>query len=96
MDNKPISSLQLISVRWWNANAYYAISLAEAFHHAGLKPRQRELIEESFKNNLIKVISCTPTLAAGVNLPATSSAKFWLPPWLIVPRTTVKIREIIK
>ena len=36
MDNKPISSLQLISVRWWNANAYYAISLAEAFHHAGL------------------------------------------------------------
>ncbi len=41
-----------------------------AFHHAGLKPNQRELIEESFKKNLIKVISCTPTLAAGVNLPA--------------------------
>lgn len=41
-----------------------------AFHHAGLKPNQRELIETNFKNNLIKVISCTPTLAAGVNLPA--------------------------
>ena len=41
-----------------------------AFHHAGLKPDQRELIEESFKKNLLKVISCTPTLAAGVNLPA--------------------------
>jgi len=41
-----------------------------AFHHAGLKPHQRELIEENFKSNLIKVISCTPTLAAGVNLPA--------------------------
>lgn len=41
-----------------------------AFHHAGLKPNQRELIEENFKINLIKVISCTPTLAAGVNLPA--------------------------
>jgi helicase len=41
-----------------------------AFHHAGLKPYQRELIEENFKANLIKVISCTPTLAAGVNLPA--------------------------
>ncbi|MGE0269113.1 MAG: DEAD/DEAH box helicase [Candidatus Omnitrophota bacterium] len=41
-----------------------------AFHHAGLKPRQRELIEENFKSNLIKVIGCTPTLAAGVNLPA--------------------------
>lgn len=41
-----------------------------AFHHAGLKPRQRELIENNFKKNLIKVICCTPTLAAGVNLPA--------------------------
>jgi helicase len=41
-----------------------------AFHHAGLKPNQRELIEQNFKQNLIKVICCTPTLAAGVNLPA--------------------------
>lgn len=41
-----------------------------AFHHAGLKPHQRELVEENFKNNFIKVIGCTPTLAAGVNLPA--------------------------
>ncbi len=41
-----------------------------AFHHAGLKPHQRELVERNFKKNLIKIISCTPTLAAGVNLPA--------------------------
>ncbi len=41
-----------------------------AFHHAGLKPKQRKLIEDSFKKNLIKVICSTPTLAAGVNLPA--------------------------
>ena len=41
-----------------------------AFHHAGLRPSQRELVEENFKANLIKVICCTPTLAAGVNLPA--------------------------
>ncbi len=41
-----------------------------AFHHAGLKANQRTIIEESFKKNIIKVISCTPTLAAGVNLPA--------------------------
>ncbi|MFP4472916.1 MAG: DEAD/DEAH box helicase [Candidatus Omnitrophota bacterium] len=41
-----------------------------AFHQAGLKPVQRDLIEDAFKKNLIKVICATPTLAAGVNLPA--------------------------
>jgi len=41
-----------------------------AFHHAGLKSNQRKLIEDNFKRNLIKVICSTPTLAAGVNLPA--------------------------
>ena len=41
-----------------------------AFHHAGLKPKQRQLLEENFKNNLIKVLCATPTLATGVNLPA--------------------------
>ena len=46
------------------------IKCGVAFHHAGLKSNQRELVEQSFKQNLIKAISCTPTLAAGVNLPA--------------------------
>ncbi|MDP8265019.1 MAG: DEAD/DEAH box helicase [Candidatus Aceula lacicola] len=41
-----------------------------AFHHAGLRPHQRKLIEENFKQNTIKIICSTPTLAAGVNLPA--------------------------
>jgi len=41
-----------------------------AFHHAGLRPQQRKTIEDCFKQNLIKVICSTPTLAAGVNLPA--------------------------
>ncbi|MBF0489415.1 MAG: DEAD/DEAH box helicase [Candidatus Omnitrophica bacterium] len=46
------------------------IKLGSAFHHAGLKPKQRQLVEEHFKKNLIKTIASTPTLAAGVNLPA--------------------------
>ncbi|RMH74868.1 MAG: glycosyltransferase family 1 protein [Calditrichaeota bacterium] len=29
-------TLQLVSVRWWNANAYYAISLTEALNAAGV------------------------------------------------------------
>ncbi len=41
-----------------------------AFHHAGLHAKQRTLVEKNFKENLIKVICATPTLAAGVNLPA--------------------------
>ena len=46
------------------------ITHGAAFHHAGLKPKQRKLIEDNFRKNLIKVICSTPTLAAGVNLPA--------------------------
>jgi len=41
-----------------------------AFHHAGLHARQKELIEDHFRNGTIKIICCTPTLAAGVDLPA--------------------------
>ncbi len=41
-----------------------------AFHHAGLLPKQRELVEEAFKEGKLKVVSATTTLAAGVNLPS--------------------------
>ncbi|MDD5181854.1 MAG: DEAD/DEAH box helicase [Candidatus Nanoarchaeia archaeon] len=41
-----------------------------AFHHAGLVAKQRSLIENAFRSRLIKIICCTPTLAAGLNLPA--------------------------
>ena len=41
-----------------------------AFHHAGLARGDRKKVEEHFKANKLKVIVATPTLAAGVNLPA--------------------------
>jgi len=41
-----------------------------AFHHAGLVAKQRELIEDNFRNGTIKIICCTPTLAFGLDLPA--------------------------
>ncbi|MHA1973268.1 MAG: DEAD/DEAH box helicase [Candidatus Hodarchaeales archaeon] len=41
-----------------------------SFHHAGLNSIQREAVEKGFKEGVIKIICATPTLAAGVNLPA--------------------------
>jgi len=41
-----------------------------AFHNAGLSSIQRRAVEQGFKNRLIKCIVATPTLAAGVNIPA--------------------------
>ncbi|WEL19182.1 DEAD/DEAH box helicase [Candidatus Nanohalococcus occultus] len=41
-----------------------------AFHHAGLVNKQRELVEDAFREGLVRTVSATPTLAAGVNLPA--------------------------
>tara|TARA_B100001093_G_scaffold169000_2_gene161685 strand:+ start:11339 stop:13957 length:2619 start_codon:yes stop_codon:yes gene_type:complete len=41
-----------------------------AFHHAGLTHGQRKAIEGAFKDGLLVCLTATPTLAAGVNLPA--------------------------
>jgi helicase len=41
-----------------------------AFHHAGCSSEHRSLVEDAFRDRLIKVVSATPTLAAGVNTPS--------------------------
>ena len=43
------------------------ISSGIAFHHAGLSSKSRRLLEQLFRKRHLKVISSTPTLAAGIN-----------------------------
>ncbi|PSQ08343.1 DEAD/DEAH box helicase [Halobacteriales archaeon QS_6_71_20] len=61
-----------------------------AFHHAGLSSDHRTLVERAFRQRRLAVICATPTLAAGVNVPArrvvvrdqrryTGSGTEWLP-----------------
>ena len=45
-------------------------SSGSAFHHAGLRRAARSIVEEGFRKGHIRCISSTPTLAAGLNLPA--------------------------
>jgi helicase len=49
---------------------FNCITKGVAFHNAGLSSRQRKMVENGFKNRLIKCIVATPTLAAGINIPA--------------------------
>ncbi|MBI2147174.1 DEAD/DEAH box helicase [Candidatus Woesearchaeota archaeon] len=41
-----------------------------AFHHAGILPVLKELVEELFSHGLIKVLYATETFAVGINMPA--------------------------
>ena len=48
----------------------FAVSKGASFHHAGLSTEHRRIVERAFKAGTLKILTATPTLAAGVNLPA--------------------------
>lgn len=45
--------------------------ISAAYHHAGLNKQERAETELKFHMGKTKIIACTPTLAVGVNLPAS-------------------------
>lgn len=59
-----------------SAPTFTCLKLAEciregvAFHHAGLFTRQREIIEDEFRKGNLYMITATPSLMYGVNLPS--------------------------
>ncbi len=48
----------------------YCVRRGVGFHHAGLHQEHRTIVERCFRSNQLRVVVATPTLAAGVNLPA--------------------------
>ncbi|MFO7797538.1 MAG: DEAD/DEAH box helicase [Promethearchaeia archaeon] len=61
---------KLRSVRGGHNDLQKVIKHGIAFHHAGLLPKERRLVEEHYRKRIIKVICCTTTLSAGINMPA--------------------------
>ncbi len=50
---------------------YRVVKRGTAFHHAGLVNEQREIVEDLFRSGRLGIVVATPTLAAGVNMPAS-------------------------
>ena len=56
---------------WWKLRRLLCQGIG--YHHAGLLPPVKYLIEQLYSNRMLWVVFCTETFAAGVNFPAASA-----------------------
>ncbi len=61
---------RLATIKGSNRDLRNVIKSGIGFHHAGLLPKERKIIEDNYRKGIIKVICCTTTLSAGINTPA--------------------------
>ncbi|MEM2913373.1 MAG: DEAD/DEAH box helicase [Candidatus Bathyarchaeia archaeon] len=70
-----------------------------AFHHAGLSGVHRKIIEDAFRDGKIKILTATPTLAFGVNLPARvvviSDYRRYEPGYGYYPITVLEYKQMV-
>jgi superfamily II RNA helicase len=71
----------------------FLVSRGIAFHHAGILPALKEVIERLFTGGHIKLLCATETFALGVNMPARSVAFEGLRKWNGHARVPLRTRE---
>ncbi|MBI3332495.1 MAG: DEAD/DEAH box helicase [Candidatus Omnitrophica bacterium] len=70
------------------------ISQGVAYHHAGILPTLKEVIEVLFTRRLIGIIVTTETFALGINMPARSVVLDTLSRRANGPRTVLRVRDL--
>ena len=76
------------------ANMRELVAQGVAFHHAGLLPTLKEVVERLFSSRLIRVIVTTETFALGVNMPARAVVLDTLARRTDGPRSVLRVREL--
>lgn len=61
---------RLNHIKGGNVELRKVIKSGLSFHHAGLLPKERKLVEDAYRKKILKVVCCTTTLSAGINTPA--------------------------
>ena len=81
----------------WHIGNYECMPHGSCFHNAKLKPEERKMVENAFRNDpKVRIVFTTPTLAMGINMPADiciiSDCEFWN--WLKSESELIKANQL--